>query len=332
MTTPPSLSVVLPVYNGARHLRESIEGVLGQTCSDFELLVWDDASLDGSWEIARSYSDQRIRWYQQSENVGLFRNLNNALERAGGELVRLWSQDDRMKPECLEREQRFWKRHPDVGMFYCQRETIDHRGCVLNSGLGDTTPEVISGGLADEISYNWGSMPGNISTVTIPRRVLSRLGLFDLRMSLAADFAMWVRIQEKYSIGFCNEPLIQLRSHSEQLSRRRGADLVFLRECREIYRVLHERLPVETRSQRERYSRYVHCAPCFSAAVRALLRGEAKHAWKLIKEIHGWHNAGLVALLWLVTGNLRCYRPQPVYSDRSHAELGRVAATTRASV
>ena len=60
------------------------------------------------------------------------------------------------------------------------------------------------GSVADEISFNWGSMPGNISTVMLPRAVLEAVGPFDTEMKLAADFEMWVRIQSEYPVGFCN--------------------------------------------------------------------------------------------------------------------------------
>jgi hypothetical protein len=172
----------------------------------------------------------------------------------------------------------------------------------------------VSGRVADEISFNWGSMPGNISTVSLPRAVLDELGKFSTDMILASDFEFWVRVHEKYPIGFVNEQLMLLRRHRGQLSQSVGSEVVFLRECREIYRRLHGRLPSETKRARERYGRLVHCAPYFHAAVRALLRAEPGYSWSLLKEIHQWHNAALVAILWLLTANTRIYRPRAVYS------------------
>jgi glycosyltransferase involved in cell wall biosynthesis len=321
MTSSPVVSVVLPIFNGGKLLRTSIESVLAQSYEDFELMLWDDASTDESWDVACSYVDKRIRRHRQSRNVGLFRNLNDAIRQASGELVRLWSQDDRMKPICLAREHEFWKSHPDIGMFYCAVECIDVNGRRLASGDPDTTPDVISPRLADEISFNWGSMPGNISTVTIPRTVLQRVGDFECRLLLAADFEMWTRIQATYPIGFCNEALIELRRHSGQLSRSRGADLVFLRECHEIYEVIERRLPAAERRARGRYSKFVHCTPYFQAAVAALCRGNWRHAADLAREIHKWQNIFGVATRWLVTLNGRLYRPEPVYSRESRLEL-----------
>ncbi len=321
MSPEPKVSVVLPVYNGLRHLAKSIESVLGQTFADFEFLVWDDASTDGSWELIGQYRDPRITAHRQQSNLGLFPNLNQALERTRGELVRLWSQDDVMKPHCLAREQEFWHRHHQVGLFYCRREIISEDGSASHSSSEDGTPPVVSGRVADEVSFNWGSMPGNISTVTLPRVVFDDVGYFTTEMRLASDFELWIRIHEKYPVGFVNEVLMSLRCHRAQLSRSDGAELVFLRECREIYRRLHERLPSETRRARERYGRLIHCAPYVHAAVRALLRGEPGYAWSLLKDVHRWHNAALVATLWLVTANTRVYRPQPVYSGESRKAL-----------
>ena len=313
----PRVSVVIPVYEGRRYLTRSIESILAQTFDDFELLVWDDHSIDGSWDLIQQYRDSRIRAHRQTTNLGLFGNLNHALEHARGELIRLWSQDDLMKPHCLLREQEFWRRHPEVGLFYCQRSAIDEYANLSGSTPEDTTPSVMAGRVADEISFNWGSMPGNISTVTLPKTVLDEVGNYTTEMSLASDFELWIRIHEKYPIGFVNEVLMSLRQHRGQLSRSTGAELVFLQECREIYGRLHERLPNETRKARERYGRLVHCAPYFHAAVRALLRAQPGYAWSLLKEIHRWHHVALVGTLWLVSANTRIYRPQPVYSADS---------------
>lgn len=311
----PRVSVVLPVYNGSEFLLESITSVLTQTFEDFELLVWDDASTDGCWEIITGCADDRIVRFRQAHNRGLFTNLNDALTRARGDVVRLWSQDDRMKPGCLEREQDFLRCHAGLGFLYCQRDVIDANGRLVAHAPDDPTPAVMPGRVADDISFHWGSMPGNISTVSIPRTVLDEVGPFDTSITLAADFDLWVRIQERYPVGFCRDPLIDLRDHRAQLSRSAEAELAFCRECREIYRRLDARLPDETSAARRSYSRTVHCAQYVQAAVHAVAGGKFAYALRLLREIHQWHNVGLVVLLWMMTGNLHFYRPEPVYSE-----------------
>src|SRR5215831_2702993 len=118
--TAPAVSIVLPVYNGRRYLRESMDSLLGQTDPDFELIAWDDGSADDSREILAQYRDPRLRVFANPVNAGLFPTLNLGLQEARGALVRFWTQDDRMKRDCLAREREFWTRRPQIAMSYCQ--------------------------------------------------------------------------------------------------------------------------------------------------------------------------------------------------------------------
>src|SRR6185369_719120 len=131
MNTPLSVSVILPVYNGREYLRKAIDSVLEQSYGNFELIIWDDQSKDGSNEIVAEYSDPRIRRFANPRNRGLFPTLNLAIAEAKAPLIRLWSQDDIMKRNCLEEELAFLNRYPDVGMSYCCYDMIDNKGKVI---------------------------------------------------------------------------------------------------------------------------------------------------------------------------------------------------------
>ena len=82
------LSIVLPVYNGERYLRQAIDSVLAQSYGDFDLLICNDASTDNSAEIIESYRDRRITVSHHRTNVGLFKTLNRAIAQTSGEWVR----------------------------------------------------------------------------------------------------------------------------------------------------------------------------------------------------------------------------------------------------
>ena len=323
----PKVSLLLPVYNGEKYLRESIDSVLAQTFQDFELIIYDDGSKDASWEIINSYKDQRIIKYRELKNCGLFQTLNKAIQKAQGELIRLWSHDDRMYTHCLEREQLFFKRHPEVGMFYCRVRRIDAEGNSIDKIVPpDQTPEVVPSALADEISFYWGCMPGNIANVAVPKKVFDQFGLFDSKMRQACDFEMWVRIQEKFPVGFLSEVLMDLRAHRDQLSREAGADLTFLRETKGIFRTLDFRLPPALQLSRRRYHRCKHLVPYFHAAMRSLLSGNLAYSWAIIKELNTADNCFLVGVLWLATGNLHWYQPK-VLLKNCH-DLSRDLVTT----
>ena len=85
----PIVSVLMPVYNCALYLTEAIDSILNQTFTDFELIVLDDGSTDGSAEIAKSYSDSRIVYHYNERNLGLANNLNLGLHMAKGKYIGL---------------------------------------------------------------------------------------------------------------------------------------------------------------------------------------------------------------------------------------------------
>ncbi|MCH8899611.1 MAG: glycosyltransferase family 2 protein, partial [Acidobacteria bacterium] len=101
MSTEPRVSVSVPMYNGADHISECIESVLAQTYADFELVLVDDASGDGTVEVARSFDDARIRIIENSERLGAAGNWNAALHHSRGTYVKVLSHDDVIYPTCL---------------------------------------------------------------------------------------------------------------------------------------------------------------------------------------------------------------------------------------
>lgn len=309
----PRFSVLLPVFNGERYVRESIESVLAQTYADFELLIWDDGSTDTSRAILAGYRDPRIRHFTNPHNIGLFRTLNAAIGEARGELVRLWAQDDRMKPDCLAVEHEFWKHHPQIDMSYCQCDRIDAEGNLWAPAQYDGTPELLTPELVAQISFYHGSMPGNISPVVLRRSVFSRIGLFREDMWVAADFEFWVRLSEQCLTGFIRRALLDLRAHQGQFSQQRGVGVTFIRETRPIFARLLERFPAELRVYARQYSRWHHHVLHLHYGIRALLSGHFAIAYETFRETRKDDNLATLFFLWLLTGNGRWFKKPPRY-------------------
>ncbi len=98
----PLVSVCIPVHNCAAYIEQAINSVLAQTMSDWELVILDNASSDGTTAIPRSYIDHRIRIVENSQNLGLEANWNKALEKSRGKYIKLLPADDYLLPRCLE--------------------------------------------------------------------------------------------------------------------------------------------------------------------------------------------------------------------------------------
>lgn len=117
----PTVSVIIPVYKGAKFIGEAIQSVLAQTCSDFELIIVNDASPDNSREVIRQYSDPRLRYIEHEFNQGSDVARLTGLGASSGQLIIFLDQDDFLHPEKLELHVAYFKQHPDVGVTYNAR-------------------------------------------------------------------------------------------------------------------------------------------------------------------------------------------------------------------
>jgi glycosyltransferase involved in cell wall biosynthesis len=134
MNNNPRVSIGLPVYNGARFLRHAFDGLLEQDFEDFELIVTDNASTDGTEEICRAFarSDCRIRYYRNRANIGLSANHNLAFSLARGSFFKWAAHDDGFPPMMLTRlVERLADAPPSVSLVYSRCEYIDESGSVI---------------------------------------------------------------------------------------------------------------------------------------------------------------------------------------------------------
>lgn len=132
-TSTPRVTIGLPVYNGQNYLAETMESLLAQTYTDFELVISDNASTDRTETICREYAvrDERIRYYRQEENVGASANYNRVFELARGVYFKWAAHDDLLAPTYLERCVAVLDADPDVVLAYTQAKAIDDQGQVV---------------------------------------------------------------------------------------------------------------------------------------------------------------------------------------------------------
>jgi glycosyltransferase involved in cell wall biosynthesis len=131
----PRLSVGLPVYNGENYVAESLEALLGQSYEDFELIISDNASTDGTADICRRYArqDSRVRYIRQPQNIGLARNHNCLVGEARGELFKWASHDDLYAKDLVRRCVEVLDEHPHVVLAHTWTAMIDGTGTVTRA-------------------------------------------------------------------------------------------------------------------------------------------------------------------------------------------------------
>jgi glycosyltransferase involved in cell wall biosynthesis len=135
MTTAPRLTIGLPVYNGEKYVAESIEALLGQSYTDFELIISDNASTDATGEICRDYArqDSRVRYIRQSKNIGLAPNHNVVVDQARGELFKWTAGDDLYARDLVERCVDALDKYPEVVLAHCWSARVDGSGTVTEA-------------------------------------------------------------------------------------------------------------------------------------------------------------------------------------------------------
>ena len=190
----PKVSIVLPVYNGAKYLREAIESCLGQTHSNIELVIVDDCSTDETPRIISSFKDPRIKYIRNKTNQRLPRSLNIGFARTTGEYLTWTSDDNQFLPEALEVMLDYLSANPSVDFVY-----TDNLAKYLDTG--ETKQRNIAG-------------PENIkerncigACYLYTRKVYEEAGNFNPHYELVEDYEYWVRIYRKFKMRYLPKTL-----------------------------------------------------------------------------------------------------------------------------
>lgn len=211
---PPLVSIVVPVFNGERYLRQSLASILAQTYPRCEVLVMDDASTDGTAAIVTSYGN-RVTSVRQPANVGQFANVNDGIARTKGEYIAVFHADDVYHSTIVEREVEYLIKHPDAGAVFTLYVFIDEAGneygrLALPKEVDDDRPLPYACILNALLEYKNRFLCGPSSMVRAS--VYREVGLYRGHMhGIASDLDMWLRIAQQHPIGIVRECLMSYR-------------------------------------------------------------------------------------------------------------------------
>ena len=231
----PQITVAMPVYNGEGFVRLAIQSVLDQTYSDFELLIVDNCSTDGTLDVVKTFSDPRIRLHINSTNLGMVGNWNRSVELATGEYIKFLSHDDLLDSTCLEEQITGFLNHKqeNIGIVTCKKRVINEGGKKVMPGFGlRGQSRLISGRVAIRKSIRSGrNIIGEPSVVLIKTNALRASGPFELP-EFTPDIKMWFKILQKNNLFFIDKTLASYRiseqSTSSSVSKSQGAQFVTL--------------------------------------------------------------------------------------------------------
>jgi len=201
--TPPAVSVLMPVHNGAPWVRDAVASILTQTLEDLELIVIDDGSTDATPEILGRVRDSRLR-VERRERSGLTRSLNRALGLARSALIARLDADDLALPERLERQRAFLAANAEVGLLGSGVREVDEAGRTAREIRPPADDRAIRRAL---IRRN----PFVHSSVMMRRSVLERAGGYDEALPVAQDYDLWMRMSRLTRLANLPEPLVVRR-------------------------------------------------------------------------------------------------------------------------
>ncbi|MCP1337409.1 glycosyltransferase family 2 protein [Futiania mangrovi] len=213
-TGDPRVSIIMPVFNAAPFIAESIGSALGQTFPDVELIVLDDGSTDGSQEAVQSLADDpRVRIVRSGSSEGPFVLRNRGIGMARGSLIAFLDADDCWHPDKLKRQVAALEAHPEAGLCHTLVQDITEDGKPIPERLIDMSD--FQGDCFRQMLRRNGV--GN-SSVVVPKQVFEVVGCFDESFRYRGDWEMWVRIAHRFPLIYLNEPLTFYRLHASNVS------------------------------------------------------------------------------------------------------------------
>jgi glycosyltransferase involved in cell wall biosynthesis len=227
----PKISVIMSVYNDERYVSKSIESILNQTYKDFEFIITDDCSKDGSLQILRQFAinDSRIVLVENKENLKLTKNLNNMLSLARGELIARMDSDDISFPDRFEKQVGIFASNPEVDFVFTGTILIDENG---NEICESWRPDNVENILKMMVYKSYIPHP----TIMAKRELFSRAGNYtELKGYGQEDRELW----EKFlTIGvrffYLKEPELYYRINSKGITYKKINS-----ECKYIHKIIY---------------------------------------------------------------------------------------------
>lgn len=207
----PIASICIPVYNGEKYIRKTIESALAQTYRNFELLITDNASNDRTVDIIRSFEDERIRLIQNKENVGMAGNWNVCLQHATGKYIQVLCADDLLERTCLEKKVEMLESDEEINLVFGGSQIIDqveHTILVRRPYKGD---RIFEGKKFARKSFRSKNIYGEPSNVMFRKDASLKVGLYNEKLAYSPDWEYAIRLSIFGKVAYVDENLMSFR-------------------------------------------------------------------------------------------------------------------------
>jgi len=210
----PEIAIITPVWNGMPYVVECVESVLSQAFQNWEMIIGDNGSTDGTREYLATLNDPRINVVLHETNQGIFGNLNLLFQEAKADISQILCADDYLFSNGLEDLIQTWRKlPPETGSLRSSFQPMRESQCRLNRyfiqlGLKSVSPEN-----TDLMFFTFGNFPGNLSNMSVKTNLVDQLGGFDPKLPFAGDFDFWLRLTRTAPMSLLGTECIFVRRH-----------------------------------------------------------------------------------------------------------------------
>jgi glycosyltransferase involved in cell wall biosynthesis len=237
----PAISVILPVFNAEKYLKDSIESLFAQSFSDFELIIIDDCSTDNSFEILEGFSDPRIRLYRNDKNLRVVKTLNKGLELAQGKYIARMDADDIAHPERFQQQINYFDKNPDIDIVGTWVQTFGTENDIMRAAVEHEHIKVRLFFLN----------PMFHPAVMFKRESFLENDLwYEDYYNNAEDYGLWVKAIDKVKFANIPQILLKYRIHATNVSVLKASNKQVLNDIHfHIYQTFLRKLNVDATSQ-----------------------------------------------------------------------------------
>jgi glycosyltransferase involved in cell wall biosynthesis len=206
------ISVVIPTYNRSHLILGAVDSVLKQTLQDFEVVIVDDGSSDGTWSVLDEIEDAKVRVIKHSRNLGGAAARNSGIKVSKGKFIAFLDSDDRWMPEKLAKQAALAERENDTtGIIFCGTAVVNEQGEHIRfDGKGLTGESKL------DIMYK--NVIGSTSVAFVRRECFEKCGLFDESLPACQDWDMWIRIGSVYDFVSVGDVLVKYLVHENRIT------------------------------------------------------------------------------------------------------------------
>ncbi len=201
------VSVCIPAYNNEKDIRATVDSILGQTYSNIELVITDDASTDRTVEIIKSFSDPRIKLFQNEKNLGMSGNWNHCIECAGGKYIKLVCADDILRAGSIEAELKAMQKDPEIVMTINDSIMVNRDMKNLGVFARYGKKGIIDGKVLAKKSLTFNNYFGMPCAVMFRKDIFEKVGGFDSDFKYILDFDLWLLMAPLGKVAVLDEKL-----------------------------------------------------------------------------------------------------------------------------